>query len=110
MMQGIEVLNTYLVTTNTQFEAGMCFVIGGLFLILGFLLLYDAEPSGFFPLLLSIGMIVIGIVAWNDPGTTTTYYDVTISDEVNFNDFYEKYEVIEVNGQIYTLKLHEEGE
>ena len=29
-------------------------------------------------------------------------HDITISDEVNFNEFYEKYEVIEQKGKIFT--------
>ena len=32
-----------------------------------------------------------------------TRYEVTISDEVNFNEFNSKYEVVEQNGLIYTI-------
>lgn len=33
-----------------------------------------------------------------------TEYQVTISDEVNLNEFNERYEIIEQNGKIYTIK------
>lgn len=33
-----------------------------------------------------------------------TEYDVVISDEVSMNEFTEKYEIIEQNGKIYTVK------
>lgn len=33
-----------------------------------------------------------------------TEYDVIISDEVSMNEFTEKYEIIEQNGNIYTVK------
>lgn len=33
-----------------------------------------------------------------------TVYDIIIGDEVNFNDFNEHYEIIDQNGNIYTVK------
>lgn len=38
---------------------------------------------------------------------TFTIYEVTISDEVKYNDFYNIYEVIEKRGEIYEIKLRE---
>lgn len=35
---------------------------------------------------------------------TDVKYDVTISDEVNFKEFQEKYEIIEQKGKIFTIK------
>ena len=34
-------------------------------------------------------------------------YQVTIDDSVSMNEFYEKYEIVEVNGKIYTIKIKE---
>lgn len=36
--------------------------------------------------------------------TGTYKYDCLISEDVSMTEFYEKYEVIEVNGQIWTIK------
>ena len=34
-------------------------------------------------------------------------YEVIIDDTVSFNEMYEKYEVVEVNGEIYSIKIKE---
>lgn len=39
--------------------------------------------------------------------TPVTQYIGTISDEVSYNEFTEKYNIIEVNGQLYTVELKE---
>ena len=36
-----------------------------------------------------------------------TQYKVTISDEVSLNKFYDKYEIIEQEGKIFTVREHE---
>ena len=38
-----------------------------------------------------------------------TVYDIIIGDEVNFNDFNEHYEIIDQNGNIYTVKEKNNG-
>ena len=35
-------------------------------------------------------------------------YDVILDNSVSYNEFIEKYDVIEVNGKIYTVKLKEQ--
>lgn len=37
-------------------------------------------------------------------------YQVTIDDKVSMNEFLEKYEIIEINGKIYTIRDKEEVE
>ena len=37
-----------------------------------------------------------------------THYKVTISDEVEMNDFYETYEIVEQDGKIYTVRERNE--
>ena len=46
--------------------------------------------------------IIIGAAA--SPITVETTYDVMIGDNVSFNDFNERYEIISQNGNIYTVK------
>lgn len=38
---------------------------------------------------------------------TFTIYEVTISDDVKYTDFYDTYEVVEKRGEIYEIKLRE---
>ena len=35
-------------------------------------------------------------------------YDVVISEDVDFQEFYDKYEILEAKGQVYTVKEIEE--
>lgn len=66
--------------------------------------------SGIFNL--AIGLIcgaVFGMVGYIVSFDTTdelshVEYKVIVSDEVNFTDFMEKYEIIDQEGQIYTVK------
>lgn len=57
---------------------------------------------------LLVGVLIGGaaFVATERPTSEIDYiiYDVTISDEVRFNEFDEKYEIISRNGNIYTVK------
>lgn len=46
----------------------------------------------------------ISIGAAVRPDTVEKTYDVMIGDNVSFNDFTEQYEIIEQNGNIYTVK------
>lgn len=39
-----------------------------------------------------------------------THYKVTISDEVSMNEFLSKYEIIDQEGKIYTVREIEDGE
>ena len=51
------------------------------------------------------GVIVgVGVGTDNLPTEYETRYKVTISDEVSINDFLERYEIIDTEGKIYTVR------
>ena len=56
--------------------------------------------------MLGIIMIISGICSISIQTQVGEYtqYKVTISDEVNFTEFNDKYEIIEQDGKIYTIK------
>lgn len=59
-----------------------------------------------------IGCVIVGFICLAcaiipSDRIISTSYEVIISDDVNFNEFYEKYEVVEQNGKIYTIKERE---
>ena len=54
-----------------------------------------------FTLILSV---LVGIVADGEPTKYETQYKVTISDEVSMNEFLERYEIIDQEGKIYTVR------
>ena len=49
-----------------------------------------------------------GVIFKTETGEVDTTYKVTISEEVSLNDFMEKYEIIDQEGKIYTVR--ERGE
>lgn len=65
-----------------------------------------------FILVITVGFIIIGAVCGIFTGgifgrIPTKYepqYKVTISDEVTMTDFLEKYEIVETEGKIYTVR------
>ena len=48
-------------------------------------------------------VLVIGI-SWSNVGPGETRYVVTVEDSVNFNEFCDKYEIIERNGSEYIVR------
>lgn len=92
-------------------------LIGGLIgiAVLSFLWFFDGIYDGFVEFVKSefpgvIACIVIFAAFGSDigaairPDQIETTYDVIIGDNVSFNEFNEHYEIIEQNGNIYTVK------
>ena len=112
-MTGIEVLVAQEVVTESIFNWPMFWIvfgaISGLFILIGIILsLIDYDWS-------NLGVCIIGFIfglffgvvvgsALDIPTAYETHYKVTISDEVSMNDFLEKYEIIDQEGKIYTIR------
>ena len=109
MMNGITILNTI-----ERVETGWGWSIWGVILLIAGIILsvmsFVADMNGdsyaslmIFP----IAICIVGSLAlFRTAKVTATYntYEVTISDTVNFNEFQERYEIIDQRGQIYTIK------
>ena len=113
-MEGITFLNSTAVMTLHP--------LGGSLIIFGMLIMFLSFIIAVFALLIdscsSIGLIIVKSLALIgislglgglmfggiNPVEDYTQYDVLISEDINFQEFYDKYEVIEVKGQIYTIK------
>ena len=113
-MSGIEILSsTEVVTAYSHPDAGTITlaVIFGTFFIGSFLiwLLSDIDVV-IIPVcaVLGFGFGMIGGCIAEDalikPIEYETHYKVTISDEVSINEFLEKYEIIEQDEKIFTIK------
>jgi hypothetical protein len=74
--------------------------------------LYNA---GYYDRSVIIALVIVGLVAGlalgiifgfeaQTPTKYVTQYKVTISDEVSMTEFLEKYEIIETEGKIFTVK------
>ena len=107
MIEGIEVLNT-----NKCIDVPDIVYILALFAIISILLTFINAiiGEGFATLVSFICFLVLGMVISIIVKSASSYhyeYQVTISDEVNFNDFNKKYEIINQEGLIYTIKEKE---
>ena len=115
MIEGIEVLSQSEVGTNTPMNWWVFGIIVGISVVIGFIIsAIDAQPYGiewlgciFIGLLAGlIGCLFGGLfgIAAGEPTEFETQYKVIISDEVQMNEFLERYEIIEQDGKIYTIR------
>lgn len=103
-MEGITILNTIIISNVIL---GFFAIAGLIALLLGiFIYLKDDELFG-------SALIVIGIVISITFGIffltikPKKQYEVTINENVKFNEFMEHYKVIEQRGQIYIIEERE---
>lgn len=113
-MQGVEILTSAQVATEYVCNwTGFCLaflVICGIGLMVGVKVSIDEDDwrcmilfGGIFICFgLLMGMIVGA--AFQHPVKYTTQYKVTISEEVSMTEFYERYEVIDQDGKIFTVR------
>ena len=113
-MEGITFLNSTVIMT--LHPLGTLFIsLGILIIFLSFIIALFAvsfNPFGSVEFTIVCSLFLIGvslcfgglIFGGLNPVEDYVEYDVLISKDVNFQEFYENYEVIEVKGQIYTIK------
>ena len=115
-MQGVTILNQFEVVTKTVFSWESFWrgaLIGvGIGLIAAIIFgLNEADLGAFFFALgafctllgLLVGLIAGGVLA-PKPVEYETHYEVSINEEVNMQEFMDKYEIIETRGSIYTVR------
>lgn len=110
-MEGIEILNTF-VKGGSGFLAGVYAIIIGIISIAGiitavyFLTRYFLEEPAIVILILSILFLCLSVIGIYQSFfmKDTTYYQVIIDDSVSMEEFNEKYDIVEVQGKIYTIK------
>ena len=116
-MNGVEILSSTEVASEFTYNwwlAGLMYLavilVWG---IIGFYVIGEREePSyAFFGCLLGA---IIGIFIWfcvcvlsEKPTAYETHYKVTIDDSVSMNEFLDKYEILDQEGKIYTVKERE---
>ena len=114
-MTGIEILATREIATEFAFNWNVFLitfsVILGMFVLIGIfisLVSYDwSNLIGGIVAGVAIGMLIgawFGDAVLCIPVTYKTQYKVTISDEVSMNEFLEKYEIIDQEGEILTVR------
>lgn len=113
-MEGIRILSTEEVVSKTEFNLEVALIAGAIVLltyiiigILSSIKKYDwleLIVTSFIGLAISFLFSIICGIAFEKPVEYTTQYKATISNEVSFVDFYEKYEIVDQDGEIYTIR------
>lgn len=106
-MTGVEILATQEVATAFGFcWAGfICLTIVGLLFAALLYLGFKNIPASLFIFAFAFaGAFFVGFEADGIPTEYEPQYKVTISDEVSMNDFLEKYEIVNQEGKIYTVR------
>ena len=115
-MAGVEILATEKVVSETAFGwTGFwtSVVVLGIFFIFVAILEICSGEIGMAAFTIIMGAIVTLVFSFlmgdanSKPIAHKTRYKVTISDEVKMNEFYERYEVIDQEGKIYTVEERE---
>ena len=117
-MNGVEILNQ-----TTIYEKAAYWWIFWVILVAGFLIslgvaIYNWARYGFDGAFIVIIMAITLLCFWvgclgvalSEHDTDTVdhiEYQVTVSDDVNFNEFSSKYEILDQEGKIYTVKERE---
>lgn len=111
-MDGITILGSEIVMM--KHPLGLIFaIIGLIFLVLSLIIGFTLKEKSIAPMLTFavIGTVLaFGGMGWAELNEVADYtkYDVLVSEDVNFQEFYNKYEILEAKGQIYTVKEIEE--
>lgn len=114
-MTGVEILNEYAVNTTKEWVAVtiICSIIGTiLFFVLTFSSMEDTVSiiCCVLTILCMITAFVFGLIEdctdWLKEYSHTEY-KVTIDDSVSMNEFLGKYEILDQEGKIYTVKERE---
>lgn len=117
-MKGVTILNSMEVVAetaygwNTKCTISLCVMIAGLLLLLGTLWASGKWREEVFTVFSVIGsaMFVFGLVftilfyKTENPVSYKIQYQVTADDSVSLNEFLENYNIISIDGKIYTVE------
>ena len=117
MLDGITILNSYEIVTKTSFS-WQGFWVGLAICVIGAFLGALITTSDLKDFLITFGIISVicgvlvglffGFAVMPKPLEYASEYEVTISNEVSMNDFYNRYDIIEQRGEIYVIREKEQ--
>ena len=108
LMEGLTVLSTDTTAIDCPWLAIvlgiLCIVLGTVMVVFAIMLFVNGEPTGVLALILSFGMFVLGIFVFHAVSKPAqTIYKVTIDESVSMVEFYERYEILDQEGLIFTI-------
>lgn len=117
-MNGVEILNQTTIYQTDYYWSILWAFVGAGFLISLSVSIYNWAQYGFDGAFIVriilvttvcalIGFLATGISEHDTDTVDHIEYQVTVSDDVNFNEFAAKYEILDQEGKIYTVKERE---
>ena len=108
-MNGVEILSSETIynTILPEWCLGICVGFMFIFIIaMALCFLCERIVLGFICLTLAFGSAIIGSLSNVESKTNINHieYKVTIDDSVSMNEFLDKYEILDQEGKIYTVK------
>lgn len=115
-MQGISILNQFEVVTKTIFswESFWWGALTGSIIGVGIAVIFGLQEQEWLAFFVGLGTfctilglligLLGGFVLKPKPVEYETHYEVSINEDVNMQEFMNKYEIIETRGAIYTVR------
>lgn len=108
MIDGVTILKQYDFTLSTSLIIILSILTGIFFFFLIKMFWFDMKPeTNLIPL---IWGVIIGLLAafyLKSDDSSPCRYDVLIDNSVSVNELYKDYEILKVEGKIYTITLRE---
>lgn len=112
-MEGVEILEQIPVyaTILPSWCGWLIFIIIVLLPIMIYSLYYNHLVFFYVLLICCVSLIVIAFLTCAQSKDKIDHYEykVIISDDISFKEFYDKYEIIKVEGKIYTVRERNNG-
>ena len=114
-MEGVEILNQFEVVTESVFNMQAFWITVGIAALIGSIIgiisvIFDGLEWNSIPVFLIVFTllgIVLGVAygaVFSIPTKYETHYQVTTTDEVKMTEFNERYEILDQEGKIYTVR------
>lgn len=115
-MNGVTILNQFEVVTKTalSWESFWCGVLIGVGIGLIVAIIFGLQEGDWLAFFIGLGVfctllgllvgLLGGCVMCRKPVEYETRYEVSINENVNMQEFMDKYEIIETRGSIYTVR------
>ena len=115
-MDGVTILNEFEVVTKTVFslESFRCGALIGVGIGLILAIIFGIQEADWFAFFIGLGAfctligllvgLLGGFILKPKPVEYETHYEVSINEDVNMQEFMDKYEIIETRGSIYTVR------
>ena len=99
-MDGVTILNTVPERSFPWVVAIIVLAIN----IIGFIIGCIKDNDGLRGISALFGTIMLLLMCWSFTDTHPTRYEVSITDEVSFNEFTQHYKIIDQRGEIYVVE------